>query len=303
MNHDTENPFKICTRLLDSIIGWGGCVLLLISPVFSQTEVVRVAAPAIENFRIIHPHLCSGAQPREEADFAALKTFGVKTIVCVDGTQPQVQLAKKYGLRYVHIPLPYSGISLEASRMLTQVVKECDTPIFVHCHHGLHRGPAAAAVCGIVQGAFSNSTAIEFLKSVGTSPEYAGLYRDVSRFKLLSEDEAAQLKPVVLVEQAEVEQLSDVMLRIEKHFSIIGREAKRDHANFSLTAQQLLAMGEEFQEAARLQKQHPELKDKFLKVAELALSLQHQGEKMVPATVFKLLEQRCILCHAENRSE
>ena len=39
-----------------------------------------------------------------------------------------------------------AGAVLMASRHLARAARTLPGPIFVHCHHGMHRGPAAAAV-------------------------------------------------------------------------------------------------------------------------------------------------------------
>ena len=55
--------------------------------------------------------IISGAQPEGEESFQALQKLGVKTIISVDGAKPDVETAKKYGMRYVHLPIGYDGVS------------------------------------------------------------------------------------------------------------------------------------------------------------------------------------------------
>ena len=40
-----------------------------------------------------------------------LADMGVKTILSVDGKTPDVEAAKKLGMRYVHVPIQYRGIT------------------------------------------------------------------------------------------------------------------------------------------------------------------------------------------------
>jgi hypothetical protein len=46
----------------------------------------------------------------------------------------------------------------------------------LHCHHGKHRGPAAAASAAVVLGAMSPDEGLAFLKRAGTAESYKGLY-------------------------------------------------------------------------------------------------------------------------------
>src|SRR5438270_13274893 len=53
----------------------------------------QVHVQDVENVFRLSPHLYSGGEPRGEAAFADLKALGVKTIVTVDGAQPDVETA------------------------------------------------------------------------------------------------------------------------------------------------------------------------------------------------------------------
>ena len=102
--------------------------------------------PTIPHLQAVADGVFSGARPRDEQDFAALAKMGVKTIVSVDGVRPDIEAAKKHGLRYIHIPLGYDTVDDRAVGSLTRVAREPLGPLYVHCHHGKHRGPAAAAI-------------------------------------------------------------------------------------------------------------------------------------------------------------
>ena len=56
-------------------------------------------------------------------------------------------------------------------------------PLFVHCHHGLHRGPTAAAlICEGLRG-WSPEQAEKWMTVAGTATNYSGLYRTVREFQ------------------------------------------------------------------------------------------------------------------------
>jgi hypothetical protein len=123
--------------------------------------------------------------------------MGVNTVVSVDGAVPQRELAKAAGIRYVHIPVGYDGISQAAGCSLTRVVRETTGPIYIHCHHGRHRGPTAATLACRVEGTADVRRSIEIMVLAGTSQDYGGLWRDVKAFVV--PDERVQLPPLVEV--------------------------------------------------------------------------------------------------------
>lgn len=129
------------------------------------------------------PKILSGSCPEGDSAFAALAKAGVKTIVTVDGAKPELQGAAKYGMRYVHIPLEYSGISREDGLKIARVVRDLPGPVFIHCHHGLHRGPAAAAMAAIATQDYSTEMALDALRASGTGANYKGLWADVRNFQ------------------------------------------------------------------------------------------------------------------------
>ena len=115
-------------------------------------SAVAGATSSLENLHQLSPTLYSGGEPHGDVAFSKLAELGVRTVVSVDGARPDVAAAKKHGLRYIHIPIGYDGVDPEAQAALTRVVREIEGPVFLHCHHGKHRGPAAAAVMCMAAG-------------------------------------------------------------------------------------------------------------------------------------------------------
>ena len=105
----------------------------------------KLPARHLPNALQVHLQVISGGQPEGEAGFAELKGLGIKTIISVDGAKPDLELAKKFGLRYVHLPHGYDGIPEERVEELAKAVRDLPGPIYIHCHHGKHRSPAAAS--------------------------------------------------------------------------------------------------------------------------------------------------------------
>ena len=74
----------------------------------------------LENGHIVTSKVISGAQPEGEESFKALQALGVKTIISVDGAKPDVEGAKKYGMRYVHIPITYATVTPQQANAIAK---------------------------------------------------------------------------------------------------------------------------------------------------------------------------------------
>ena len=168
----------------------------------------------LHNLIKVAPSYYSGAEPVGEEAFQKLAEMGVKYIVSVDGIRPNVELANKHGIRYIHIPVQYSGIDREQELKLIRAAKEIDQPVYVHCHHGKHRGPAGMAIMCLAAGIFDKDDANKYLHGAGTSPEYKGLWRDINAFQM--PDDQTELP--ALEEIAEIESIAAYMAEAERRF-------------------------------------------------------------------------------------
>ncbi len=133
--------------------------------------------PGLDNVLQLSPRIFSGSQPHGEQGFESLEKLGVKTVVSVDGARPDAQRAKQHGLRYVHIPIGYDGIPRPAALALVRAIREAPGPIYIHCHHGKHRGPAAAAVACMAEGIANTEQA----RSAGEGRHQSRLRRTLAR--------------------------------------------------------------------------------------------------------------------------
>ncbi|GIW93531.1 MAG: hypothetical protein KatS3mg110_1572 [Pirellulaceae bacterium] len=208
--------------------------------------------PGLENVLRISDRLYAGGEPKGDAGFASLQTLGVRVVVSVDGARPDVERARRYGLRYVHIPIGYDGVPRAAQAALTRVVRELPGPIYIHCHHGQHRGPAAAAIAALACQAVDAAGARKILENAGTSPAYRGLWRDVEQFRPLPAD--APLPE--LHEVAPVPTLAAAMAKLDRHFDLVKQLEKNrwqplpDHPDV-VAPQETLLLVEALHEARR----------------------------------------------------
>ena len=141
--------------------------------------------PGLHNVVAYTDSLMSGSQP-EHGGLETLAAMGVKTIISVDGAQPEVEAAQRLGMRYVHLPIGYDGIDETRKLELARAVRDLPGPIYVHCHHGKHRSAGAVAAIGLSLGTLDNGTAAARMKVSGTAPDYKGLWACASDTKLAS---------------------------------------------------------------------------------------------------------------------
>lgn len=150
--------------------------------------------PGLHNVFHLSDDIVSGSEPHGPEGLQALHDMGVKTILSVDGKEPEAEAAAALGMRYVHIPIQYSGFSDGELAEITKTFRELEAPFYVHCFHGKHRGPAAAAVGRVVLDGASRETAIGEMKQYcGTSEKYEGLYREIAITPFPSAEESEEL--------------------------------------------------------------------------------------------------------------
>lgn len=137
--------------------------------------------PGLHNVIKLSDRIVSGSEPHGAEALEKIAEMGVKTILSVDGKVPDVETAEALGMRYVHIPIQYKGITDEESSQIVKTFRELEGPFYVHCFHGKHRGPAAAALGRIaVDGVEREQAIAEMRQWCGTAEKYEGLYRTIA---------------------------------------------------------------------------------------------------------------------------
>lgn len=180
-------------------------------------EAQAIPDEHLENLHRLTPKVLSGAEPHDEAAFKALNVHGVKTVISVDGAKPNIELAKKYGMRYVHLPIGYDGVPTERTKDLAKALIELDGPIYVHCHHGKHRGPAAAASACVAGGLLTNDEAVNVLTKMGTGANYAGLWASARTTQQVPLADLKQRK-VDFKEIAPVPPIAEAMVHVDEKY-------------------------------------------------------------------------------------
>lgn len=259
--------------------------------------------PGIHNAFRVTPQVFSGSQPDGDAAFAALANLGVKTVISVDGGKPDIAAARKHGIRYIHLPIGYDGVP--AARIPELVSAAGGEKIFVHCHHGKHRGPAAVAVICEASAGWSPTTAKAWLREAGTSEEYAGLYRSVAEFRPVTKEQLAKVGP--LPEVAITPGLVDAMVAIDERYDALKAAQKNGWKTAAENEATLL--WEHFRELARNDDTLKRSDDFRSKLAEgetaadrLRAALKSPGDFEKADAAFEAVAQNCSACHKAQRN-
>jgi protein tyrosine phosphatase (PTP) superfamily phosphohydrolase (DUF442 family) len=266
--------------------------------------------PGLHNVLRVSDKLYSGSSPEGDASFQSLQKLGVRTIVSVDGARPDAEAARRFGMRYVHLPLGYDGVSAERVLQLAKAANELPGPIYLHCHHGKHRGPTAAAVALLAsEPECSAADAVAFMKKAGTDPRYRGLYQAV---RLLRRPPRFELGQVELPETATVGALTELMVQIDERWENLRRsqsangKTRPPYPDLD-SAHEALQLAELYREAARTA-DASQWADPFLAwlvdaerdAVQLETSLR-RSETLAATEHLRRAGQACIRCHAKFR--
>ncbi len=295
------------------------CVAI-IAPLAAETRTASsnaVAQPLpsthVHNLFRATTNVFSGNSPDSDAAFAEIAKLGVKTIISVDGARPDVETARKHGLRYIHLPIGYDGVP---SNRVVELVKAAQTvtgPIYVHCHHGKHRGPAAVAVICEATAGWTTNQAVAWLKEAGTATDYSGLYKSAMDFRL--PEAAALAKIVELPEAAKTSSLVEAMVAIDEEMERLKSAQKNGWKEIPnqpdvVPAHTATILWEHLRELARIDdtaKRPEDYRTKLAaseKAADQLRALLRDANANTAArdTAFKTLGQTCAACHKPYRN-
>lgn len=292
----------------------------IIAPLAAETRTASsnaVAQPLpsthVHNLFRATTNVFSGNSPDTDAAFAEIAKLGVKTIISVDGARPAAAAARKHGLRYIHLPIGYDGVP---SNRVVELVKAAQTvagPIYVHCHHGKHRGPAAVAVICEATAGWTTNQAVAWLKEAGTATDYVGLYQSAMDFRL--PEAAALAKIIELPEAAKTSSLVDAMVAIDEEMERLKSAQKNAWKGIPsqpdvVPAHTATILWEHLREMARTDDtaKRPEDYRAKLSASEKAadqfraLLRDAKADTAARDAAFQTLNKTCATCHKQYRN-
>lgn len=244
----------------------GDCAPASQPPVVAPTTPACPAGVEVDEHgepRGLHRHirwskrLGQGAQPEGDVAFRNLAALGYTTIVSVDGAVPDVASAARFGLTYVHAPIGYDGVPRAAALHMIRAVQLSKGPVYFHCHHGKHRGPAACAMPALALEGLTPEEAVARLERSKTSHDYAGLYRDVKAFVPPTQAELDAISAEDLPSVVRPEGVQAAMVSTDERFARL--KTAQEHAFGGIPghpdvapAHEALMLEESFREIARL---------------------------------------------------
>lgn len=264
----------------------------------------------LPNLHSLGTGLWSGGTPAGDTGFQGLHDLGIKTIISVDGIRPDVERARRFGLRYVHLPVEYGGISRHRVLQLARAAEVLPRPIYVHCHHGQHRGPAAAAIMRRCRPeGWTAGEAVAFLHAAGADPNYEGLYASV---RDLTPPSARELRAVraTFPEVADVPDLTARMVEIDELWDALklarpnGWQSKSPSESVAHLA---LRLNEQFREVARLTETAPPTspftlyRDDAQDASDDLQAALRAGDATASDKAYVRTAKACADCHREHR--
>lgn len=144
--------------------------------------------PGVHNAVAYREGFISGSQPEGDAGFDTLRDMGIRTIISVDGSAPEVDKAEARGMRYIHLPIGYNGFDEERRLDLARATRDAiaSGPIYIHCHHGKHRSAGAAAAVASGLGWLTPEQGVDRMLVSGTAKNYTGLYACAANSQIIA---------------------------------------------------------------------------------------------------------------------
>ncbi len=271
---------------------------------------MRVEARSLPNLIQVTDQVYSGGLPDGAAGFEELRRLGIKTVISVDGAKPDVASAEKDGLRYVHLPHGYDGVPTDRAHEIARGLRDLPGPVYIHCHHGKHRSPAATAVACVEAGLIDKTQARVLLRLAGTGKNYRGLHKAVDLAQLVDQqtlDQADQSFPPI----AEIPPLAKRMVDMDHLLEQLESQRKADFPKSVEPANDplhlALLLREEYVETGRLEdtaRRHQTFRDLLTAGEEQARLLEEDLDANRRDNASKRiisLKQNCNACHERFR--
>lgn len=280
-------------------------------PAPSTSATAPVQLPGVHNVVTYAPDLVCGGVPEGEEGLHTLAAMGIKTIVSVDGATPDVAVAEKLGMRYVHLPISYDTVTPERQKELAQAIASTEGPIYMHCHHGKHRSAAALGTALVLAGKLTPEQATERMGVSGTAKEYKGLWKAVAEARPL---DASQLKvdPSTLPKISKVSGMVATMAEIDLVFDLVKQaqkakwQAPKDHPDLVPTKEtkrlhDLYAGLHKDADSIKMPADYQKMLDEEIANTRALDAAVRGGNSADADKLFDVVSKSCKACHVKYR--
>ena len=267
------------------------------------SKIEKLERPGLHNSFRIGDRLYSGSEPEGTSGFDSLKSLGIRTVISVDGAEPDIAKAHAAGLTYIHLPVGYDGIPDQRRLELVKAYTLATGPVYVHCHHGRHRGPAACSVLMLATNDWSTETAQDWLRQAGTDERYRGLFGLPQLFRKPT-DSQLSATPGSFPQVAEVPDLTRRMIGVDHYWTSIKTAKEAKWNDPGAAADVVLLLMQDYREAQRLKDTGKALKKLFAEAETTTLELEkalRSKNLVVAEKQFQVAAGQCTACHKQER--
>ena len=255
-----------------------------------------VKPPAVQ-FHRLTPDLLVGPRPSPE-QVLELSALGIQKVISVDALPPESSVWGD-SLQLRHLPLDYRDIPRTFQLQLARELSADPVKTYIHCHHGQHRGPAAALTALLNLGTIDQVEASAWLDRCGVA--YRGLRNAVQNAEPANPEDIQSATP--LLEVAETKSLSRLMAEIDQVWDRLKRVPSPEAPNARTQAED----ASELVDLLRLSSGtagpvDPDYHQQMRKAIDLAITLESQildGQDAAEAR--SKLRASCRACHRAYR--
>ena len=264
-----------------------------------QVQAVPSPPTLKTNFKFhqLTPDIFVGPRPSQE-HIAELAMLGIKKVISVDALPPESNLWSE-AIEVRHLPLGYRDLPKSVQLRLARELLNDPVKTYIHCHHGQHRGPAAALAALRALGQLDQTEAKYWLDRCGVG--YQGLRQAVQDAQPESPQNiqaAMPLEEAVATRSlsrlmAEIDQVWDRLKKVPSPDDPIKRTQKEDAAH-------LLDLFRLSSEAAGpVDPDYPKQMQEAIRLATTLESELQDGEDA--AELRAALRSSCRTCHRAFR--
>ncbi len=262
-------------------------------PPSPPSVVALPPTPGLANLHRWNESLLTGGAPEGDAAFDALRGLGVRTLVSVDALPPDLGRAAARGMTYAHLPIGYDRVPPARALELAKVLRDSGGVVYLHCHHGKHRGPCAAVAALRCLGRLGDDPRGQ-LAAVGTDPHYAALIDSALAAPVPTAAELDAL-PAEFPSRAEVAPLAELMVAMDGTFAKLKTRPTPEGA---------LQLAELYREANRLpevERRGPDFARLLSDGERAALELKAAPAGEGAGRLVARLGAQCKACHERYR--